>query len=185
MPSNADPEVITTKITSDLNLRRISIQPPVLISCSPLGMVPKPDGSWRRIHNLSSPKPRNGLSVNDAIPDSYSTLTYSTIEDVLALILLAGPGAVVLKRDLKDAFRNIPVALEDRRLLGFIWDSVVYTECCLPFGLATAPLIFNLFAEALHWVLEKHLHPVAAFSHCSTTWTTSYSSSTPASTQHP
>jgi hypothetical protein len=40
---------------------------------------------------------------------------------------------------------------------------VVYTECCLPFGLATAPLIFNLFAEALHWVLEKHLHPVAAF----------------------
>jgi hypothetical protein len=75
----------------------------------------------------------------------------------------AGPGAVILKRDLKDAFRNIPVALEDRRLLGFIWELVVYTECCLPFGLATAPLIFNLFAEALHWVLEKHLHPVAAF----------------------
>jgi hypothetical protein len=137
LPSDADPGVITTKIASDLHLRRICVEPSALISCSPLGLVPKPDSSWRRIHNLSSPKPRNGLSVNDAIPDSHSTLTYSTIEDILALILLAGPGAVILKRDLKDAFRNIPVALEDRRLLGFIWGLVGYTECCLPFGLAT------------------------------------------------
>jgi hypothetical protein len=27
----------------------------------------------------------------------------------------------------------------------------------LPFGLRTAPLIFNLFAEALHWILESQL----------------------------
>jgi hypothetical protein len=75
--------------------------------------VPKPDGTFRRIHNLSSPKPRRGLSVNAAIPEAYSTLTYSTVDDILALILLAGRGAVILKRDLKDAFRNIPVAITD------------------------------------------------------------------------
>ena len=112
--------------------------------------MPKPDGTFRRIHNLSSPKPRLGLSVNAAIPEAYSTLTYSTVDEILALILLAGRGAVILKRDLKDAFRNIPVAITDQRLLGFKWEKTVYTECCLPFGLATVPFLFNLFAEALY-----------------------------------
>ena len=66
--------------------------------------MPKPDGTFRRIHNLSSPKPRLGLSVNATIPEAYSTLTYSTVDEILALILLARRGAVILKRDLKDAF---------------------------------------------------------------------------------
>jgi Reverse transcriptase (RNA-dependent DNA polymerase) len=163
LPSDADPGVITTKIASDLPIGRIAICPPEAICCSPLGLVPKPDGTFRRIHNLSSPKPRRGLSVNAAIPEAYSTLTYSTVDDILALILLAGRGAVILKRDLKDAFRNIPVAITDQRLLGFKWEKTVYTECCLPFGLSTAPFLFNLFAEALHWVLERRLHPIIAF----------------------
>ena len=66
--------------------------------------MPKLDRTFRRIYNLSSPKPRQGLSVNAAILKAHSTLTYSTIDDILALILLAGRGAVILKRDLKDTF---------------------------------------------------------------------------------
>ena len=73
--------------------------------------MPKPDGTFRRIHNLSSPKPRRGLSVNAAIPEAYSTLTYSNVDEILALILFAGRGAIILKRDLKDAFRNISRSL--------------------------------------------------------------------------
>ena len=150
LPSDADPGVTTTKIATDLTIGRIAIRPPEAICCSPLGLIPKSDGTLRRIHNLSSSKPRRGLSVNAAIPEAYSTLTYSTVDDILALILLAGRGAVILKRDLKDAFRNIPVAITDQRLLGFKSEKIVYTERCLPFGLATAPFLFNLFAEALH-----------------------------------
>jgi hypothetical protein len=37
-------------------------------------------------------------------------------------------------------------------------------ECCLPFGLATAPIIFNLFAEGLNWLLTAYL-PLAAVVH--------------------
>ena len=77
--------------------------------------------------------------------------------------MLAGQGAVILKRDLKDAFRIIAVAVPDQRLLDFIWEKIIYTECCLPFGLATAPFLFNLFAEALHWILERRLHPILIF----------------------
>ena len=88
----------------------ITICPPKAIYCSPLGLIPKLDGTFRRIYNLSSPKPRWGLSVNAAILKAYSTLTYSTVDDILALILLARRGAVILKRDFKDAFWNILVA---------------------------------------------------------------------------
>jgi hypothetical protein len=73
--------------------------------------MPKLDRTFRRIYNLSSPKPRQGLSVNATILKAHSTLAYSTIDDILALILLTGRGAIILKRDLKDAFRNILVAI--------------------------------------------------------------------------
>jgi hypothetical protein len=47
----------------------------------------------------------------------------------------------------------IPVAEEHRWLLGFCWRDQYYTEKCLPFGLRTAPFLFNMFAEAFHWIL--------------------------------
>jgi hypothetical protein len=64
---------------------------------------------------------------------------------------------MLIKRDIKDAFRHIPLAIGVRPLLGFTWEGVVYHENCLSFGLRTAPAIFNLFAEALHWILLKAL----------------------------
>jgi hypothetical protein len=66
--------------------------------------MPKLDRTFRYIYNLSSPKPCQGLSVNAAILEAYSTLAYSTVDDILALILLTRRGAIILKRDLKDAF---------------------------------------------------------------------------------
>jgi len=53
------------------------------------------------------------------------------------------------------AFRHIPVSPLDSPLLGFQWQSRYYTECFLPFGLRTAPFLFNLFAEVFHWILEE------------------------------
>jgi hypothetical protein len=134
-----------------LALDRVSISPDAsIVTCSPLGLVPKADGGFRRIHNLSWPQ---GLSVNDAIPDEYAALQYASIDQVLSLVRAAGPGAILLKRDIKDAFRMVPIALAHQRFLGFCWQGIVYNEKVLPFGLRTAPFLFNLFAEALHWIL--------------------------------
>jgi len=33
------------------------------------------------------------------------------------------------------------------------WNGRVHVELFLPFGLRTAPIIFNLFSEAIHWVM--------------------------------
>lgn len=63
----------------------------------------------------------------------------------------------MIKRNIKDAFRNIPVAHHMQWLLGFEWKKHYYQETCLPFGLCTAPFIFNVFAEAFHWMLESFI----------------------------
>src|ERR1700712_5920961 len=65
-----------------------------------------------------------------------------------------------MKRDLADDFRNVTVAPRWRWLLGFEWNGQHYHENCLPFGLRTAPFLFNLFAEAFHWLLESWLQVV-------------------------
>ena len=72
-----------------------------------------------------------------------------------------GQSSFILKRDVKVAFRNIPLAPHIRWLFGFSWDNVFYIEKCLSFGLCTAPYLFNLFnlfAEALHWMMVSYLH---------------------------
>src|SRR5205814_10068877 len=58
-------------------------------------------------------------------------------------------------RDLKDAFRKIPVSPLDYFLLLFKWNNQTYIDRFLPFGMATSPFIFNMFAEALHWIDRK------------------------------
>src|SRR5271156_696554 len=49
---------------------------------------------------------------------------------------------------------HIPIHPCDYWLLIFEWEGQFFVDMFLPFGLRTAPRIFNLFAEALHWVLE-------------------------------
>jgi hypothetical protein len=154
--ANKDPATITTQLQKDWDLQRVSLHSGVSPFCSsPLGLVPKGDGGWRRIHTSCT---RNGDSVNDWIPESYGNMVYTTVEDIFELVCCAGQGALLVKKDLKDAFQVIPVALEKRWLLGFLWDGRYYHENCLPFSLRTAPFLFNLLAEALHWVLQSLLH---------------------------
>ena len=66
--------------------------------------MPKLDKTFYYIYNLSLPKPRLSLSINTAILEAYFTLTYSTVDEILALILFTRRGAVILKRDFKDTF---------------------------------------------------------------------------------
>jgi hypothetical protein len=75
--------------------------------------VPKGDGGWRRIHHLSFP---DDSSVNTFIPREFGALTYITFDEVVNNIVAAGRYSIIIKRDIKDAFRNIPVAISDQWL---------------------------------------------------------------------
>ncbi len=87
---------------------------PVVVSL--LGLVPKYDGGWRCIYDLSYPP---GSSVNESIPDSALAIQYISIDNIFDLIRTSGRGCYIIKRDIKDVFCNIPVALADRPLLAF------------------------------------------------------------------
>ena len=141
------------KIAENLSCGRTDISPPFI--SSPLGFAPKLDGSWRRIHHLSHPPRR---STNDGIPVTARAVKYTCLDEVYAMVIQVGRGCTLVKKDIKDAFRNIPVAPANQWLLGFMWKGIYYKERCLPFGLGTAPFLFNLFAEAFHWILQSHLH---------------------------
>ncbi|KAL5516552.1 hypothetical protein EMCRGX_G001913 [Ephydatia muelleri] len=50
----------------------------------------------------------------------------------------------------------VPVLASEWELLGMYWRDKYYVETCLPFGLRSAPSIFDNFASALHWILEHN-----------------------------
>ena len=153
------PEVVDKDIKGDIELDRNQIfdQLPPTYYISPLGLVPKKKSGvitgWRRIHDLSAPR---GRSVNDGIPKHYGTMVYENFQHALRLIAKKGRGTKLVKRDLKSAFRFIPVSPSDQWLLMYRWKGKVYVEKFLPFGLRTAPRIFNLFSEAIHWIMELY-----------------------------
>ena len=118
---------------------------------SGLGLVPKHDGGWRIIYHLSAPFAQ---SINDFIdPHAYS-LSYCTIDDAYKILNQLGPGALMSKIDLKNAFRLIPVRPEDWNLLGICWRNKFFVDTCLPFGLRSAPYLFNQLSVAIHWILQ-------------------------------
>ena len=70
---------------------------------SRFGVIPKKSsGKWRLIVDLSHPQ---GSSVNDAIPKELCSLTYITIDTAIKHILTLGPGTLLAKLDIKNAFR--------------------------------------------------------------------------------
>ena len=61
-----------------------------------------------------------------------------------------GGEALMAKIDLKNAFRLISACQEDWHLLGIHWKGKYFIDTCLPFGLHSAPYLFDQFATALH-----------------------------------
>ena len=108
-------------------------------------------GRWRLITDLSFPREHN---VNDGIDPALCSLSYSTVDEVASLVARLGPGALLAKIDIESAYRLIPVHPHDRPLLAMQWDGHLYIDPMLPFGLRSAPKIFNAVADALCW----HLH---------------------------
>ena len=101
------------------------------------------------ICDLSSPF---GSSVNDGIsPDLYS-LHYAKVDDAVHIIRHLGKGTQLVKLDLKDAYRIVPVH-PDYHLLGIKWRGNTYVDHALPFGLSSAPKILNAIADFIAFVL--------------------------------
>ena len=121
------------------------------VHSSPFGVFPKSEpGKWHLILDLSFPEE---TSVNAGISKELSTLAYVSLDEVVDTILTLGAGCLLTKIDIRSAYRLIPVHPQDRYLLGMKWQGALYVDCVLPFGLRSAPKIFNAVADALQWIL--------------------------------
>ena len=118
------------------------------------GVIPKghTPGKWRLITDLSFPPQR---SVNDGIDPALCSLSYVSLDTVAAAAAALGPGALMAKVDIESAYRLIPVHPEDCRLLGVEWENQCYYDTKLPFGLRSAPKIFNAVADGLEWCIRQ------------------------------
>ena len=117
-------------------------------------VIPKRHQSnkWRLIVELSYPAHH---SVNDGIPRLLCGLSYITINHAIQKILELGTNTLLTKTDIKNAFRLLPVHPADRHLLAMEWRKHIYIDTCLPFGLRSAPKLFNILADLLSWIVEQ------------------------------
>ena len=121
------------------------------LHCSPIGAVPKPDGSVRLIMDLSQPR---GQSVNEHIDKDEFSVQYTHFDRATDLVLAAGRNCLMSKVDIKHAFRLMPVKPSNWKLLGFFWEGYFFIDVRLSFGLRSSPGIFGRFADLICWVLK-------------------------------
>ena len=124
--------------------------PPSFIHISSQGAIPKKHSEkWHLIPDLSNPAhPR----VNDGIEKPTCSITNMRIDEVVHKIFSLGRACRLVKIDIKSAFQNVPEHLQDRHLFSMSWKGNLSIDPVLPFGLRSAPKIFNALADALQWM---------------------------------
>ena len=143
------------KINKEVSLERMvgpfDTQPLNNFKISPVGLIPKSDGSWRLITHLSYPP---GSSVNDGIDKNICSVTYTSFDEVSQMIFKLGKGALMAKRDIKSAFRLLPIHPNDFHLLGIKVEGNYYVDTMLPMGLSLSCSLFEKFATFIHWLVQ-------------------------------
>ena len=100
---------------------------------------------------------KSDASVNANISSQEYSLQYVRLDDAIRILLKLGPKCFMAKPDVKSAFRNTPVHPDDWELLGMKWCDLYFFDCVLPFGLRSAPFIFNMLSDAVEWILIHKL----------------------------
>ena len=157
LPSQV-PTVISEYLAREVSLNRMVKFPtgiwPSGTHISPLGVIPKKNkpGKWRLIVDLSSP---SDYSINNGICPERASLSYASVNHLATMILSEGRGSFMVKADIKEAYRMIPIHPHDQPLLGVRWHDSVFIDKALPFGLRSAPKIISAVADALQWILKQ------------------------------
>ena len=125
----------------------------------PVSQVPKGDGNFRTIFNLSFDYEN---SVNAGIPAEAGYTTYPSFEEVAAELRAVGLDDVYMAMyDIQDAFRNLRINPRDWLYQVVSWQRTVngpkewYIDLSLPFGIKVGPALFNKFGSALDFIYQQ------------------------------
>ena len=78
---------------------------------------------------------------------------YIKLDQIIRMVAKHGRGAMMAKFNVEAAYRNVAVHPEDRYLLGMKWRGQFFVDLALPFGLRSAPYIFNSIADMVEWII--------------------------------
>ena len=120
----------------------------------------KPGGHIRVVGNLSAPK---GQSFNDGISENRKKdwpVFMTTVSQFAKMIVKAGRYAYMACSDLKDAYKMIPVTLEQRKLQAYHFCGALFIELKLIFGDKLSCQYFDKFHYA---ILHAFVYPVSNF----------------------
>ena len=99
----------------------------------------------RLVMNLSHPEKE--CYNNYITPNSSRSVSMSSPRLFSYSLLESGPGALMSKHDWCDAYKNIPVKVEDLRLQGFSWLDRYFVELSLVFGSVNSVEAFDNLGE--------------------------------------
>ena len=161
LSAKVNPSIISKNILKEVQMGHTAgpfTSPPFPnLQVYPIGVVPKKHSTdWRTIFHLSYPK-HHSTSVNANISPTDYSLHYITVDNAISIIQRLGQGCFMSKLDIKSAFRNIPVHPSDWELLGIKWKGLYYFDTVLPFGLRSAPYLFDQFSRMVEWVIKTKL----------------------------
>lgn len=126
------------------------------IKVSPLNTVPKKDTSERRIIlDLSMPK---GRAINDYVDknrylDEEVQLVFPKVDDFIKLVKSKGQGCLMFKKDLRKAYRQIPICPHDYNLVAFCWQKHLFCDTVLSMGLSSAANICQRVTNAVAYIM--------------------------------
>lgn len=109
---------------------------------SPIFLVSKTDGSYRKILNLKS-------------FNQYIKYEHFKMENLNSALSLITPNCYMTSIDLMKAYYSVPVAKASRKYLRFEWNGALYQYKALPNGLASAPRIFTRVMKTLFAVMRE------------------------------
>ena len=125
--------------------------------------VPKPGGERRQVGDLSSPKATRSVvdkSFNGNVDPELELswpLTQLSAQQFSHMILSMGKGSYLGKTDLSQAYKNIPVVEEQKKLQRFMFGNMVFEETRLVFGDTYAPMYFDRFHSVILTVFVSAL----------------------------
>ena len=79
-------------------------------------------------------------------------MSYVTITNAACGITAYGRGARLIKLDIRNTYR---VVLDNRWLMGMIWEDSLFIDTPLPFDLQSALKIFTALADAAEWMVRQ------------------------------
>ena len=101
-----------------------------------------------------------GCNVNDKVPKGINLgeefhLTFPSVDALVEMVKKKGRGCLIMKRDLRRAYKQILTDPGDWNLLGFVWDDLLYFDTTMPMGLRSAAMCCQRLTNAVRYIYQK------------------------------